>query len=161
MLDKTDVGTTLDCLRSIKPNMINHFANQSQTCQLLKTFFFLTLKTRWYSYMILVLPTDIAKSMSIIERVISIYVYRHISRSWFHILTTSLACVQVYGSHASYDVEQTGYPFLYHVYDVCAYHTKNSDEATKGRGLSQWKRTKLKLMGAILLLFRWLPIVGI
>ena len=48
--------------------------------------------------MILVLPIDIAKSMSIIERVISIYVYRHISRSWFHIfLATSPACVQVYG----------------------------------------------------------------
>ena len=35
--------TTLGCLRSIKPNMINHFAKQSQTCQLLKNIF-LTLQ---------------------------------------------------------------------------------------------------------------------
>ena len=47
--------------------------------------------------MILVLPIGLAKSMSIIEMVILIYVFRHISRSWFHILTTFLACVQVYG----------------------------------------------------------------
>ena len=38
---------TLGHLRSINPNMINHYANQSQTCQLLKilkTFFFQTKK---------------------------------------------------------------------------------------------------------------------
>ena len=65
-------------------------------------------------------------------------------------------------SHASYGVEQTGYPVC--PYDACVYrakHAKNSGEATKARGLSQWISTKLKLMGAILLLFRWLPIVGI
>ena len=35
--------TTLGHLRSTKPNVTNHFANQSQTCELLKNFF-LTLK---------------------------------------------------------------------------------------------------------------------
>ena len=47
-LNKTDVGRpkTLGHLRSLNPNMINHFANQSQTSQLLKilktNFFFKT-----------------------------------------------------------------------------------------------------------------------
>ena len=79
---------TLGHLRSIKPNMINTFANLSQTCQLLKNIFFLTLKRKlkkwcnirlnWYR-----------KSISIIERVISIYLYRYILNSWHHNLTIS------------------------------------------------------------------------
>ena len=35
---------TLGCLRSIYPDMINHFASQSQTCQLLLHFFNIEMK---------------------------------------------------------------------------------------------------------------------
>ena len=38
---------TLGHLRSINPNTINHFASQSQTCQLLKIFFF-SLRLDWW-----------------------------------------------------------------------------------------------------------------
>ena len=43
-LNKTDVGMPKYHLRSINPNMINHYTNQSQTCQLLKI-----LKTIFFS----------------------------------------------------------------------------------------------------------------
>ena len=47
------------------------------------------------------------------------------------------------------------------LYDACVYRAKNSDEATKARGFPSRNRTKLKLIGAILPLLPWLPIVGI
>ena len=37
------------------------------------------------------------------------------------------------------------------LYNECVYHAKNSCEATKPRVFSSGNRTKLKLMGAILL----------
>ena len=73
---------TLGHLSSINPNMINHYASQSQTCQLLKNlkniFFFsnkenvksgaINFRLNWYT-----------KSISIMERsYIYIYIYIHI-----------------------------------------------------------------------------------
>ena len=74
---------TLGHLRSINPNMINHYASQSQTCQLLKilkNFFFSNkenvksgaIRLNWYT-----------KSISIIDRS---YIY-----IWYHIYVELLA----------------------------------------------------------------------
>ena len=81
---------TLGHLRSINPNMINHYANQSQTCQLLKiskNIFFsnkenvksgaINLRLNWYR-----------KSISIIERsYIYIYIDVEFLASHFNDLT--------------------------------------------------------------------------
>ena len=88
---------TLGHLRSINRNMIIHFANQSQTCQLLKIkkkFFFSNFSWKetvkngainpilnWYR-----------KSISIIKSVIYIYNI-YMSGFWHDILTISPRCV--------------------------------------------------------------------
>ena len=47
------------------------------------------------------------------------------------------------------------------LYDACVYRAKNSDEVTMASGgFTSGNQTNLKLIGAVLLLFRWLPIVG-
>ena len=47
--NRLECQATLGRLRSIKPNIINHFANQSQICQLLKTYFFLNIEKKMKS----------------------------------------------------------------------------------------------------------------
>ena len=81
---------TLGHLRSINPNMINHYASQSQTCQLLKilkNIFFSNkenvksgaIRLNWYT-----------KSISIIERsYIYIYYIIYMWSSWHRILMIS------------------------------------------------------------------------
>ena len=83
---------TLGHLRSINPNMINHYASQSQTCQLLKilkNIFFsnkenvesgaINFRLNWYT-----------KSISIIERsYIYIYMCVCVWSSWHRILMIS------------------------------------------------------------------------
>ena len=80
-LNKTDIGRlkTLGHLRSLNPNMINHFANQSQTSQLLKilktNFFFKTFHEKKLKSGAINLRLDWhRKSISIIERVIYTYI---------------------------------------------------------------------------------------
>ena len=84
---------TLGHLRSINSNMIIHFANQSQTCQLLKiltNFFFQTFhEKKLWSGAISPRLNWYRKSTWIIKSVIYIYIYIYMLSSWYNILTIS------------------------------------------------------------------------
>ena len=92
-----ELRTTLGCLRSIKPNMINHFVNQSQTCQLLKKLFFnieyqIILVDKWF-YCCQSIQQNPCRLSRGLYRYMFIDKYQYLG----FIFLTSLACVQVYG----------------------------------------------------------------
>ena len=90
-----DRRKTLDHLRSINRNMIIHFANQSQTCQLLKilkTIFVQTFHEKKLWKVVQSIPgwTDIENPFRVSRAsyiYIYIYIYIYMSRSCHYILT--------------------------------------------------------------------------
>ena len=82
---------TLGHLRSINPNMINHYASQSQTCQLLKILknIFFQTKKMWKVVQLISGWTDIQNPYRLSRGRIYVYVCVCVWSSWHRILMIS------------------------------------------------------------------------